>query len=181
MQYVARDTTLSMYGNPIMWSGNQQILGDTIRLFFNDSTIDWAHVINSAFAAQWKEGPYYDQMSGNEMKSFFEGGEMRRIETSGNVLTIFFPQEEDSTLIGMFNADASFLNIFLKDNKMDKMIMRRRNFIKKTGLMVAAATLPGMIASAKNAETAEKQVKLKRSMPLDDSWDVIVVGGGPAG
>lgn len=123
MQYVARDTTLSMYGNPIMWSGNQQILGDTIRLFFNDSTIDWAHVINSAFAAQWKEGPYYDQMSGNEMKSFFEGGEMRRIETSGNVLTIFFPQEEDSTLIGMFNADASFLNIFLKDNKMDKMIM----------------------------------------------------------
>lgn len=48
---------------------------------------------------------------------------MRRIETSGNVLTIFFPQEEDSTLIGMFNADASFLNIFLRDNKMEKMIM----------------------------------------------------------
>lgn len=123
MQYVARDTTLSMYDNPIMWSGNQQIWGDTIRLFFNDSTIDRAHVINSAFATQWKEGPYYDQMAGNEMKAFFEGGEMRRIETSGNVLTIFFPQEEDSTLIGMFNADASFLNIFLRDNKMEKMIM----------------------------------------------------------
>ena len=35
MQYVARDTTLTMYDSPIMWSGNQQIVGDTIRLFFN--------------------------------------------------------------------------------------------------------------------------------------------------
>ncbi len=123
MQYVARDTTLTMYGNPIMWSGEQQILGDTIRLFFNDSTIDRAHVINSAFATQLKEQPYYDQMSGMEIKAFFEGGEMRRIETAGNVLSIFFPQESDSTITGMFSADASFLNIFLKDNKMEKMIM----------------------------------------------------------
>lgn len=123
MQYVSRDTVLTMYDNPIMWSGNQQILGDTIRLFFNDSTIDWAHVINSAFAVQLKEEPYYDQLSGNEIKAFFEDGKMRRVETAGNVLAIFFPQEEDSTITAMANADASFLTMYLQDNQMEKIIM----------------------------------------------------------
>jgi hypothetical protein len=106
-----------------LWSGEQQIFGDTIRMFFNDSTIDWAHVINNSFAAQGKGGNYYDQMEGNEIKAYFEGNEMRRIETLGNVLAIFYPQDSDSTLTGMLNTEASFLNIFLEDNEMKKMVM----------------------------------------------------------
>lgn len=123
LQYLARDSTLTMFDEPILWSGTQQIFGDTIRMFFNDSTIDWTHVINSAFAAQHKEEQYYDQMEGNEIKAFFENNEMRRIETTGNVVAIFYPQESDSTLTGMFNANGSFLNIYLKDNEMEKMVL----------------------------------------------------------
>ena len=123
LQYLERDTTLTMYTKPVMWSGEQQIFGDTIRLFFNDSTIDRAHVINSTFAAQHKGEDFYDQIEGNEIKAYFEGNEMRLIETSGNVITIFYPQESDSTITGMFNSDASFLNIFLEKNEMKKMVM----------------------------------------------------------
>lgn len=123
LQYIERDTTLTMYTKPVLWSGEQQIFGDTIRMFFNDSTIDWAHVINNSFAAQGKGGNYYDQMEGNEIKAYFEGNEMRRIETLGNVLAIFYPQDSDSTLTGMLNTEASFLNIFLEDNEMKKMVM----------------------------------------------------------
>lgn len=123
LQYLERDSSLTMYNEPVIWSGDQQIFGDTIKMFFNDSTIDWAHVINSAFAAQLKEDNYYDQMEGNEIKAYFEDNEMRRIETLGNVVTIFYPQERDSTLTGMFNANGSFLNIFLKNNEMQKMML----------------------------------------------------------
>ena len=123
LQYVERDSTLTMYTQPIIWSGEQQIFGDTIRLFFNDSTIDWAHVINNAFATQGKGGDYYDQMQGNEIKAFFANEQLQRMQTEGNVLAIFYPQESDSTITGMFNSDASFLNIYLKENQMDRMIM----------------------------------------------------------
>ena len=123
LQYVERDSTLTMYVKPIIWSGTQQIFGDTIRMFFNDSTIDRAHVINTAFATQHKEANFYDQMEGNEIKAFFENNEMRRIETLGNVMAIFYPQESDSSLIGMLHTNASFLNIFLSNNEMERMIM----------------------------------------------------------
>ena len=48
---------------------------------------------------------------------------MRRIETLGNVLAIFYPQDSDSTLNGMLSTEASFLNIFLENNEMKKMVM----------------------------------------------------------
>lgn len=123
LRYVARDSILTLYQKPIMWSGEQQIFGDTIRIFFNDSTVDWAHVINTAFATQHKEENYYDQLEGNEIKAYFDNGEMRRIEAMGNVIVIFYPQEEDSTIAGMFHTDASFLNIHLLNNEMQKMVM----------------------------------------------------------
>ncbi len=123
LQYVSRDSTLTLYDNPIMWSGEQQIFGDTIRIFFNDSTVDWAHVINSSFATQLKDKPYYDQLECNEIKAYFENGEMKLIEGLGNVRAIFYPQESDSTIVGMFNSDASFLNIYLEEQKLNKMVM----------------------------------------------------------
>ena len=123
LQYIERDSTLTMFDKPVIWSGEQQIYGDTIRMFFNDSTIDWAHVIDNSFATQGKGGDYYDQMQGNEIKAYFDGNEMRRIETLGNVLAIFYPQEKDSTLTGMLTTEASFLNIFLENNEMKKMVM----------------------------------------------------------
>lgn len=123
LQYTERDSCLVMYTKPILWSGEQQIFGDTIRMFFNDSTIDWAHIINRSLATQHKGGNYYDQMEGNEIKAFFEENELRRIETLGNVLAILYPQESDSTITGMLSSESSFLNIFLEKNEMKKIVM----------------------------------------------------------
>lgn len=56
----------------------------------------------------------------------------------------------------------------------------RRNFVKQAGAMIAMATMPGGIQSA--SERREKSLTLKRSrIKVDDQWDVIIVGGGPAG
>ena len=52
--------------------------------------------------------------------------------------------------------------------------------LNKLGAMIAMATMPGGIQSA--SERREKSLTLKRSrIKVDDQWDVIIVGGGPAG
>lgn len=45
---------------------------------------------------------------------------MRRVDVNGNVLIVFYPEEKDSTMIGMNYAEGSFLRIFLKDRKMEE-------------------------------------------------------------
>lgn len=57
----------------------------------------------------------------------------------------------------------------------------RRDFLKKAGLMTAAFAAPALDRYAA-AAAAEPGMRLKNNkIAADDSWDVIVVGGGPAG
>lgn len=55
----------------------------------------------------------------------------------------------------------------------------RRDFLKKAGLITAAMTVPALHV---NGETSQAKTRLKNTkIAVDDRWDVIVVGGGPAG
>jgi hypothetical protein len=121
--FSSKDSCLTMYHDPILWNEKQQLLGEEIKVYMNDSTIDWAHIINQALTVEMKDSLHYNQVSGKEMKAYFQKGEMRKIDVIGNVLVIFYPQEEDSTMIGMNTSETSLLNLYLKERKMDKMVM----------------------------------------------------------
>lgn len=57
----------------------------------------------------------------------------------------------------------------------------RRNFLKKTSI-AAVATVSGLTGTSSATLSNKKTFVLKHSkISVDDSWDVIVVGGGPAG
>ena len=118
--FSSKDSCLTMYYDPILWNNNQQLLGEKIMIYMNDSTINWAHIINQALTVEMKDSIHYNQVSGKEMKAYFVNGDMRHIEVIGNVLTAFYPEEKDSTMIGMNYAEGSFLRIFLKDRKMEE-------------------------------------------------------------
>ena len=118
--YNSKDSCMTMYTDPVLWHGAQQLLGEEIKVYMNDSTIDWAHIINQALAVEQKDSVHYNQVTGKEMKAFFINGDMRRVDVNGNVLIVFYPEEKDSTMIGMNYAEGSFLRIFLKDRKMEE-------------------------------------------------------------
>lgn len=126
--YNSKDSCMTMYYDPILWHGTQQLLGEEIKIYMNDSTIDWAHIINQALAVERKDSIHYNQITGKEMKGFFVEGDMRRVEVNGNVLVVFYPVEErDSTLIMMDYTEGSFLRMLLKERKME-----RGTFVGKT-------------------------------------------------
>ncbi len=123
MEFTSVDSLLHMYKLPIIWNENYQITGDTIRIHMNDSTVDWALIPGSAFAAQHKDSVFYDQVSGKELKAWFEQGQLRQIDVNGNAQTIFYPQERDSTLTGLNKAESGFLRMYLKNQQMEKIII----------------------------------------------------------
>ncbi|NDW13108.1 hypothetical protein D0T50_09405 [Bacteroides sp. 214] len=121
--YNMKDSCISMYNNPILWNENMQLLGEEIKVYMNDSTIDWAHIINQALAVENKDSIHYNQVSGKEIKAYFIDGDVRKVDVIANVLVIFYPEEDDGSITMMNTSETSLLNLYLFNRKMEKMVM----------------------------------------------------------
>lgn len=121
--FSSKDSCLTMYYDPILWNNNQQLLGEKIMIYMNDSTLDWAHIQNQALSVEKMDSVNYNQVTGKEMKAYFKNGEMNKVDVIGSVRLVYYPMESDSTLIGMNVSETSLLNMFLENRKMKKMIM----------------------------------------------------------
>lgn len=123
MVFVERDSMMFMFRKPIVWSGERQVTGNRIDVHFNDSTADWAVLPESGMMSEHVDEDFYNQLSGKTLFATFENQTLKKLEISGNVETIFLPQESDSTYNRMVTAESSFLTIELDSNKMDRLKM----------------------------------------------------------
>ena len=119
--YNSKDSCMTMYTDPVLWHGSEQLLGEQIKIYMNDSTIDWAHIINQALTIERKDSVHYNQVSGKEMMAYFKDGDIRQVDVNGSVMVIFYPVEErDSSLILMNYSEGGFLRMLLKNRQMER-------------------------------------------------------------
>ncbi len=129
----SKDSCMTMYKDPIVWNGeNRQLLGEVIRVYMRDSTIDWAHVIGQALSVeQMPDRKHFNQISSREMKSFFSEGKMKSNEAISNVTTIYYPvDDKDSTLIGLNYAESDTMRMYLNANQqLEKIWMPKADLV----------------------------------------------------
>ena len=123
MLYLSADSVLCMYYDPYIWSDSNQITGDSIHVFMNDSTINYAKVMNNAFSIEQVDTAAFNQLRGTFLNAFFDEGEIRRIFVDGNAESIYFPVDEKSgEFIGVNKSKSSYLSIEIKENKMKRIV-----------------------------------------------------------
>jgi len=123
MRFNTKDSVLYMYGNPVLWNEEQQLFGDTIIIYMSDSAVDYVHVPTSAFVVQQVDSGYFNQLGGNDLKAWFNGRTIEHIYIDGNAESIFYPLEQDSSMVALNATQSSYLSMWLKDNKLDKLMI----------------------------------------------------------
>ena len=118
-----QDSCITMYRDPIVWNAGQQVLGEVIKIYLNDSTIERIHVIDQTLSVEQIDSVHYNQVAGKEMISYFRDGEMYETWVQGNVYVDYYMFDDDSLMIGMNYTETSELKLFMKDRKMDKIWM----------------------------------------------------------
>lgn len=123
MVFNSKDSCMTMYKDPITWNANRQLLGEKIMVFMNDSTVRFAHVLGQALSVeQMPDSVRFNQISSNEMKAFFEHGEMKQSEAIGNVQTIYYmTNDRDSSLVGLNYLETDTMRMYIgAQRKLDK-------------------------------------------------------------
>lgn len=117
------DSCTYMYGQPILWNEEQQLFGEEIRIYNNDSTIDWIHVIDQATTIEQVDSISYNQVESKEMFCYFVNGQIDHNVAKGNVFVDYFMNEDDGNRIGMNYSESTELIIYMKDKKVQKIWM----------------------------------------------------------
>lgn len=120
--YQTQDSMMIMYKDPIIWTGVQQLLGEEIRAFMNDSTIDSIYVLRQTLSCERIDNRHFNQVAGHEMHSYLKDGELEMTHVIGNVIVNYFPFDEDSLMVAMNHIESTEMKMFMGENRKMKKI-----------------------------------------------------------
>lgn len=100
--------------DPILWSGESQMTGDTIHILSNSVTekLDTLKVFNNAFLVQ-KDLDGYNQVSGERLIGLFTNNQLDTVNINRNAEVIFFSRNEEENLVGINNTTSSSIQMYL--------------------------------------------------------------------
>ncbi len=113
-----------MIRKPILWSGENQITGDTIKLINNITTkkLDSLKVFYNTFIINKDSINGFNQCKGKELIGLFnKDNKIHNIDINKNAEYIYYArQEKDAKLIGIDKMSSSSINIKLINNQVDE-------------------------------------------------------------
>ena len=112
-------TSVSKKRTPIIWSGNNQMTGDTIHILNNPETekLDSLKVFYDAFLIQKDTIEGYNQVKGKELTGLFVNNELYQVDIIKNTETIYYSRNEEQELMGINKTLSSSIKILFENQE----------------------------------------------------------------
>lgn len=111
MIYGLSDSTIRLFEDPILWSGEDQITADSIEIRTKNNKINDIFMYPNAFLISKIDSLRFNQVKGKTMQAFFKNSEIKRIEVKGNGQITHFALDEKEKFIGVSVAESSDITI----------------------------------------------------------------------
>lgn len=117
LQLDRKDSILTLTQDPVCWSGENQVSGDTLRLWLKDSRPDSLWVIGHAFLVSRADSVrFYNQIKGKTVLAHFVDNQLSRMRVEGNVESIYF-MKEGKKMVGMNLSYCSRMLAWFENNE----------------------------------------------------------------
>lgn len=122
--YNFTDSTTLMYGSPVIWTDNYQLFAKEIDIHSGNKGIKQVNLFYTAFIAEQLDTSMFNQIKGKNIYAYFGDGEIKKVEVRQNSETVYYP-EDDSSIIGLYNANSADIDILLDSGKVAKIVFLR--------------------------------------------------------
>ncbi|WP_016778359.1 OstA-like protein [Anaerophaga thermohalophila] len=123
MVYDFRDSTNTFYHDPVIWAQGNQMTASEIKLYTRNRVLYKAEMIENAFLIAPEDSIHFNQIKGKKMTGYFKDNQLYKIDVDGNGQTVYYPKDQEY-VIGVNRAESSSLTIFLKNRKVETIILR---------------------------------------------------------
>ena len=114
LAYRMKDSTIEMYHDPVLWSQNNQMTADVVKMTTHEKSPDIVNMEKNAFIISEEDSAKFNQISGKDMIGYIRNNNLYKVEVNGNGRSIYFAKDKDK-YIGLNRVESSNINIYLID------------------------------------------------------------------
>ncbi len=103
LAYFRADSLIYLYTNPILWTSNNQIEGDTISLKIRNQELDKMNLYRNSFLVSQDTLLQFNQVKGRNMVATFKEKNIKTIEVTGNGESLYYALTPDKTAMLAIN------------------------------------------------------------------------------
>ncbi|MDR1792883.1 MAG: hypothetical protein LBR36_05530 [Bacteroidales bacterium] len=119
--YLAKDSIITMFDAPVLWSQENQMLADTVRMYIIDGQIKEIHLIeNASIFADVLAQKKFNQLKGETIIAYFADSVINLVFVDGSAECLYYVQEENKDLIGVQKGTSSQMRVFFQDGEIEK-------------------------------------------------------------
>ncbi len=119
--YSMLDSTLFLYGSPVLWSDSVQISGNFMELLSLAGEPYKLVVDGNAFIIEHTREDNFNQIKGDKIEAFFRKRAIYRVDVDQNASAIYF-LTQDSVTVGINKIQCDTIRIFIKNKRVHSIL-----------------------------------------------------------
>lgn len=115
--YSFSDSIINLFDLPILWSEENQITGDTIKIVQVKNQLDQMYVRGNSFIISDDGNDKFNQIKGRNMDARFKQNKLRTVKVNGNGQSVYYAREDSVSYTGVNSIVCSDILIRVDSNK----------------------------------------------------------------
>jgi lipopolysaccharide export system protein LptA len=135
MFYSFKDSVFRLYKDPVVWSKENQVTGDTILLFTKNKKPDRFKVFENSLLVSKVQGDFFNQVKSLRMDGYLTDGSIDSVRARGFAECVYYMQNEDSSFTGVNQSSSDIMDIYFASDSTGGRALQRvvfRSAVKGT-------------------------------------------------
>lgn len=120
--YSGKDSIFRLFQDPIVWSGSNQVTGDTIYMYTKNKQPEQLYVFENGMMVNKTGENMYNQVRGNRIFGYFTEGEIDYIRSKGNAESIYYAKDSEEKIIGVNKASSDIIDMRFKNKELNRVV-----------------------------------------------------------